>query len=227
MAPLCLATSTPCLASCHPDSEITCGKGEYLQADLGEFCVNRFAYSNLWENVECETHCPAACEWSNQKACSMSFDQTTGRLQPFLLGSAISYAISYIQSLIGCPKQDVCRPNNLPCQYEPREIPVDPYVPSSEIGPCLSFEPNSSYVGKLFKIKTVFFSKTHMWCYNARGSNLIQLYFHPSNRKFLATSFDFSRFKGKNIWLDFLFTKQFSVDKIDLLQKKRYLTLNK
>ena len=149
MAPLCLPTSTPCPASCHPDNEITCGKGEYLQADLGEFCVNRFAYSNLWENVECETHCPAACEWSNQKACSMAFDQTTGRNRNFCWGQQYLHAILRIQFLTGCPKQDVCRPNNLPCQYEPMETPVDPLVPPPVFDPCLRADPAAGDVGEL------------------------------------------------------------------------------
>lgn len=60
--------------------------------DLGDFCIDGTRYSKLWNFVECQTNCPAACEWTYQKACSAGHDDVTG-----------------------CPLRDLCRAIDKPC----------------------------------------------------------------------------------------------------------------
>lgn len=88
----CVPSQSYCPPACHISREMICSKGEYLSQDLGGFCVSMTAWSHLWEHVECETVCPAACEWSSQKACPGGYDLITG-----------------------CPLQDDCRGVEDPC----------------------------------------------------------------------------------------------------------------
>ena len=82
----CAPIGVPCPAQCDPGAELICGKGRYAGADLGNYCVEKDAYSDLWDNVVCNAVCPASCTWDTQRACSGGFDPMTG-----------------------CPMQDFCQ----------------------------------------------------------------------------------------------------------------------
>ena len=89
----CVSTAEDCPPPCHKATHHLCWEGQYLGEHLAYFCVSNTAYSHLWENVVCETICPAPCEWSIQKACAQGYDDITG-----------------------CPLPDNCRPIHLPCE---------------------------------------------------------------------------------------------------------------
>ena len=74
----CTPANEPCPPNCNQSHEKNCWRGRYQENDLGHFCVDAAAYSSLWNNVECQTHCPAACEWSSEKACAGGKDPLTG-----------------------------------------------------------------------------------------------------------------------------------------------------
>jgi len=92
MSGTCVSSTEACPPPCSLATEMICSKGSYHNLYLGDFCVDTAEYSQLWQNVMCFTHCPAACEWSDLKACGGGYDDITG-----------------------CPYQDTCRDISVPC----------------------------------------------------------------------------------------------------------------
>ena len=113
---ICISRKQLCPLNCNPVDRLTCSKGEYDGIDLGDFCIFRNAYQSFLNNTACETHCPAACEWSSQKACPAGYDDSTG-----------------------CPLKDECRPMHLPCHVVKEECPAPSMIPGFDVSPTVNF----------------------------------------------------------------------------------------
>ncbi|XP_040571071.1 uncharacterized protein [Lepeophtheirus salmonis] len=101
----CEPTLTPeghpfhCPVVCQ-QNELSCSRGTFNSISMGEFCIPADAHYNFMPNMSCATFCPAACDWSIQKACSGGYNKMTG-----------------------CPHQDICIPKHKYCNTFPSGSP--------------------------------------------------------------------------------------------------------
>ena len=90
--PLCRHIGHACPASCDDRHEKSCSKGKISGIGQGTNCINKTIVIN---EVLCENHCGAGCDWKTERACPLGYDILTG-----------------------CPLRDECRDIDTSCLFE-------------------------------------------------------------------------------------------------------------